>query len=456
MDETLKQLLDIVEKYRIPLLFIIFVITFSFFIAIRPYEQDESHAILAGLEVIKGEVDPARPFYQYNYSNPFCFIVGGPFIPIIYALMYLIGGFYLVRIFVMVSVLGSIYLVHIILKRRGGNSFYTVLLIGFSSSTILLASNAFLDSCALLFFMATIYLYESGKFFKAGMLGGLAAISKFILFLPSSLFVIYLVLKRKGMKYVLGFLLLVIPFVIYYSLTLDLIINDFLLATKLVEPGFGDLLSFLYVIASALPVLSVIAIALLVRIRKQLKMKYLLLPLLSILLFHMLTLQFDSFRRHMPYIEFSAAIIVGLHYKKINLKLYILILAFMLISLHNAYDYASGYPSYNIIQSELADVDGRVLALNQFAYTLIRDLPLNVSALELSNYYYFDYNGDLVPGIEDYEQALQRGYFNYALISSYSPESFPRYVLIENLVREYYCPVYETNRYNGIDIYKRC
>jgi len=58
--------------------------------------------------------------------------------------------------------------------------------------------------------------------------------------------------------------------------------------------------------------------------------------------------------------------------------------------------------------------------------------------------------------MNDYEEALRDGFFDYALISSYSPSELTRYVQIENLVRKYYCPYFKQNKTGGIDIYKKC
>jgi hypothetical protein len=58
--------------------------------------------------------------------------------------------------------------------------------------------------------------------------------------------------------------------------------------------------------------------------------------------------------------------------------------------------------------------------------------------------------------MNDYEIALRDGFFDYALISSYSPPEYSRYTQIENLVRRYYCPYLKQYKSNGIDIYKKC
>ena len=161
--------------------------------------------------------------------------------------------------------------------------------------------------------------------------------------------------------------------------------------------------------------------------------------------------------RHLPYAEFCSAILLSFILPKKTSKIVkIFIPIFIMLSVYLAISNAIYYPSYDKIKDNLGEVNGKVLALNFNSYLLIKDLPAYAAANQVFNYYYFSYDGIVDSKLEEYEHALQDGYFDYATIPSYSSDKFQRYKEIENLVRKYYCPVLESRRKGGIDIYKRC
>ena len=109
----------------------------------------------------------------------------------------------------------------------------------------------------------------------------------------------------------------------------------------------------------------------------------------------------------------------------------------------------------------MSNVDGKILALNSHAFILSKGWDVYATAEKVFSYYWFEYEYnsttlDRKSDMNDYETALRDKFFDYALISSYSPSEFPRYTQIENLVRKYYCPYLKQNKSNGIDIYKKC
>ena len=224
----------------------------------------------------------------------------------------------------------------------------------------------------------------------------------------------------------------------------------------------------------------------------------------NVILFQILLLDYNSLARHLPYAEFSAAVLVGLimknhndsttlnsypginstkgpfgslghyisvlkifnsqAYQRINLFfvhkkvkfIWLILILYIIISINFAFNDVNNYPSYNLIEDNLSTLNGKILALNPNSFILIQNMPLNSTAENIYHYYYFNYDCVVDSKIEEYEEALKDGFFNYATISSLSPYTFPRYQRIENLVRKHYCPILLSNKSNGIDIYKRC
>jgi hypothetical protein len=178
--------------------------------------------------------------------------------------------------------------------------------------------------------------------------------------------------------------------------------------------------------------------------------------------FHLLTTNYLSFYRQLPFAEIPASILVGRILVKLDKKILLPIIAFLVIlNLLTASVVILNYPSYNSIESKLSNIDGKILALNPHAFILSRGWDVYATAEKVFSYYYFEYEYnsttlDRKSNMNDYEMALKDNFFDYALISSYSPPEFPRYIQIENLVRKYYCPYLKQNKPNGIDIYKKC
>ena len=81
--------------------------------------------------------------------------------------------------------------------------------------------------------------------------------------------------------------------------------------------------------------------------------------------------------RHLPYAEFSAAILLSaiLRNKKIKF-LWLIGALFIALSIALAFKDISDYPSYDLIQDELAIVNGKVLAIHVNSFILIKDMRL--------------------------------------------------------------------------------
>jgi hypothetical protein len=266
---------------------------------------------------------------------------------------------------------------------------------------------------------------------------------------------IYQIYRRDWIRYLVGALVVSLPFLLLYRHLIPIIMN-FLFVTKISATSADNAGLLLGVFANALPLASVIAIlsARSKRIRSYL---IFLMPVVAVLLFHVALLDYNSLIRHLPYAEFPAAVLAGVLLKgKTSRVLCVVLVAFAGFSMVSAFNEMNNYPSYNLITDQLTDIDGKILALNLNSFMLAKGMPLNSTAETVYSYYYFSY--DNVPGseIREYEQALSENFFDYAFVSSYSSGKYPRYDMIETLVRKHYCPIFESRRPNGIDIYVRC
>jgi hypothetical protein len=438
--------LNFIRKNYFVFLLILAFLVYSVFSIIRPYEDDESLHILAGKAIIEGKLNPFKVENYGLYSNPFQYIMGSPLAPVIYGACYLIGGIFLARLISAIFILLSILLAYKIIRLLGGNAAIPLVLIAFSSSTILLASDAYLDSLALLFLMSTLYLLVAKRMFYAGMLSGFAVMSKFILALPIAAILAYLLFKKKW-AFALGLLAVMLLFLAAYWQLLFVLGN--FIVMKRVGSHLGDLATFFGTFLACMPIAIIGAFY-----KLDKKNLLLLIPVVTLSIYQILTLDFNSLQRHLPYAEFPAAILVGQALKRTPTYLKLMITAFALLSVGIAVNGALTYPSYNHIEGILSTLDGRVLALNSNSFMLAKNLPLNSTAENVFKYHFFEYKGK-PDSIENYEEALRDGFFDYALISSYSG-NFPKYRLIEKLVRQYYCPFLTSEKFNGIDIYKKC
>ena len=225
-------ILKCMNKHRLILLVISLFFLYSFFIVIRPYEDDEANHITAGKAIIEGELQPFKVIYYGHFSNPFGYIMGSPLVPLIYGSTYLVGGITLTRVLSMLALVSSIFLVHKIIKNNNGNYILPLILIGLSSSSILLASDAYLDSFAVFFLISSIFFIEYKKMFLAGLLASLGMITKFVLVLPFVIFFMYLIWRKKWVHFLIGVLIIVLPFIVLYRDLLPIIIN-FIFLTKI-------------------------------------------------------------------------------------------------------------------------------------------------------------------------------------------------------------------------------
>jgi hypothetical protein len=225
--------------------------------------------------------------------------------------------------------------------------------------------------------------------------------------------------------------------------------------------GFENIKNLLIYLARYLPLASIICF---INIKNPAVKKYFifLIPSIVVISFHVLTINYLSIYRQLPFAEIPASILAGRLLVKFNKKILLsIILFFIILNLYSASVDVLNYPSYNSIGNKLSEIDGKILALNPHAFILSKGWDVYATAEKVFSYYYFEYEYnattlDHKSDMNDYENALRDNFFDYALISSYSPQELPRYVQIENLVRNYYCPVLKQGTPSGVDIYKKC
>jgi hypothetical protein len=440
---------------------LILILIYIQFIIFRPYEDDESLYILSGKAILEGKLNPLKIYYYGHYGNPFQQIIGSPLAPIIYGFGYMIGGIFLSRFFAMVFIILSLILVYKLTSKIGGNPIISLIFAGISSTTILLASDSLLDSTSVFFFILSLFLINKKMDLFAGISSGLAIISKFFAFAPVFFVVVYLLVKKKiRWKFLFGMIIVLLPFVILYRELIPTILN-YLFVNKIKTVGYENIKNLLIYLTMFLPLASIICF---VNIKSPIVKKYLIffIPSVVVITFHLLTTNYLSFYRQIPFAEIPASILVGRILIKVDKKnLLPIIVFFVILNLPTASVGVWNYPSYNSIESKLSNVDGKILALNPHAFILSKGWDVYATAEKVFSYYYFEYEYnsttlDRKSDMNDYETALKDNFFDYALISSYSPPVFPRYIQIENLVRKYYCPYLKQNKSNGIDIYKKC
>jgi len=443
---------------RIFILLILQIIIYIQFIFFRPYEDDESLYILSGKAILEGKLDPFKVYYYGHYANPFHEIIGSPLAPMIYGFGYVLGGILLSRLFAMIFIVLTLVIVYKLTYDIGGNPVISLIFAGISSSIILLASDAILDSASIFFLMLSLFFVNKKKDLSAGVSSALSVISKFFVIAPLFFVLVYLFLKKKiGRKFLIGMILILLPFIILYK-DLAPVLIDFVISSKIKTAGLNNAKNLLIDLALYLPLASIIGF---VNIRNSKVKKYFvfILPAIIVISFHILTTNFTSLYRQIPFADMPASILVGVIFTKPNKKILSLIILFSILSLYVASSSVWNYPSYNAIK--LNDVNGKILALNPFSFILSKNWDVFATGEKVYSYYYFEYEYnsttlDHKSDMNDYEEALQDGFFDYALISSYSPSELTRYVQIENLVRKYYCPYFKQNKTGGIDIYKKC
>jgi len=449
------------KNNRIFFLLIVQIIIYTQFVFLRSYEDDESLYILSGKAILQGKLNPFKVYYYGHYGNPFHQIIGSPLAPMIYGFGYMIGGIFLSRFFAMVFIILSLILVYKLTTKIGGNPIISLIFAGVSSTTILLASDSLLDSASVFFFILSLFLINKKMDSFAGISSGLAIISKFFAFAPVFFVVVYLLVKKKiRWKFLFGMVIVLLPFVFLYKELIPVIL-DYLFVNKIKTIGFENIKNLLIYLTGYLPLASIICF---VNIKNPIVKKYLIffIPFIVVISFHVLTTNYLSLYRQLPFAEIPASILVGRILIKVDKKILLPIIVFFLIlNLNTASIGVWSYPSYNSIESKLSNIDGKILALNPHAFILSRGWDVYATAEKVFSYYYFEYEYnsttlDRKSDMNDYEMALKDNFFDYALISSYSPPEFPRYAQIENLVRNYYCPYLKQDKPSGIDIYKKC
>ena len=445
-------------NYFVLIILILIYIQFIFF---RPYEDDESLYILSGKAILQGKLNPFEAVYRGHYANPFQYIIGSPLAPIIYGLGYIIGGVFLSRFFAMIFIFLSLILIYKLTREIHGNPMISLIFAGFSSCTILLASDSLLDPVSLFFFILSLFVVNKGMRVFGGISAGLAVISKFFSLIPVFFILVYLLVKkRNGWKFLLGMIIVLIPFAILYN-QLTMIILRFLIVKKIDVVSLESLKNVLVYLIYYLPLASTFC---LLKFKNPTIKKHFIffIPTISVLAFHLITTNYISLYRQLPFAEFTAAILAGRILIKTDKKILSLILGIVVIlNLYTSSVFVFYYPSYNSVEEKLGDVNGRILALNPHAFILSKGWDIYATEDNVFSYHFFDYKldpstCDIESNMEDYETALKDKFFDYAVISSYSPPEYSRYVQIENLVRKYYCPYFKQNKPNGIDIYKKC
>jgi hypothetical protein len=440
---------------------LILILIYIQFIIFRPYEDDESLYILSGKAILESKLNPFKIYYYGQYENPFQQIIGSPLAPIIYGFGYLIGGILLSRFFAMIFIVLSLIIVYKLTSEIGGKPIISLIFAGISASTILLASDSLLDSVSVFFFILSLFLINKKMDFFAGVSSSLAIISKFFVLAPVFFIVVYLLIKKKiRWKFLLGMIIILLPFVILYKDLIPILLN-YLFLSKIKIVGYENVKNLLIYLTQYLPLASIICF---ISIKNPVIKKYFIffIPSIIVIAFHLLTANYLSLYRQLPFAEISASVLVGKILIKFDKKILFPIIVFLLIlNLQTASVSVWNYPSYNSIENELSNINGKILALNPHAFILSKGWDVYSTAEKVFSYYYFEYEYNLTTfdhksDMNDYEMALKDNFFDYALISSYSSPEFPRYVQIENLVRKYYCPYLKQNKSNGIDIYKKC
>ncbi len=457
-------------KYAFPLFILATFSVYSVFSVLRPFEDDESLYILSGRAILDGSLNPFEVVYRGHYSNPFQYIMGSPLGPLVYGACYNLGGILLARAVSALFVIFSIALVYKMIARVKGSPAVPMALTALSAAAITIASDAFLDSIALFFLMASLYFgHGRGRMaFVSGIFSGLALATKFILAIPVAVIASHRMLGKglpanDRLAYAAGCLMVALPFLFLY---IDLIpvLANFLVVTKAnfmpAESAEGFLRAFT---SLGLPVASILAAYLLLSGKaspgpgRSSPHWPLLIPAVSVLAYQIISLDHVSLVRHLPYAEFPAAVVIGACIKdmRIGKGAALLLAAFAVLGISFAANSIANYPSYGLLEGHLQEVGGKVLALNLNSFMLAKGMPLNSTAENVYSYYYFNYDGVLDSKIEEYEAALKDGYFDYAIIASYK-SGYPRYDMIEENVRKYYCKAFESGGPNGMAVYRRC
>ncbi len=424
---------------------------------LRPFELDESLYILIGKMILQQRMNPfSLNYLSPYYSNPFSYVFGSPLVPIIYGFFYLIGGFMLSRIVSLIFVSSTLILIYDLTKILFNKKIGMISLIvaGISNTTILLATNSLLDSVGVFFFILALYLVYKKKPFYSGLSFALSILSKFIVVLPVLVIITYL--YKKGFKIqnlLVGLLILVVPFFVYDFDILMALYNFFI--SGHIPSDLSTNLAFLinrFLATIPLPFL----LYLIDRKKSFIKNNYLLIiPFLSILFFHVVTLNYISISHTIPYGLIPLSVLSGktISNMKKRIQFFILFLI-VILNLRMAVGYVFAMPSHIPIVDDIRKLDGKILADNPYMIHLVKGTDLRDDYVY--NFFYFDFNRDGKSTKEDYEELMKNDFFDYIIIpSQFTMES--EYSEIWELVPKYYC-VYKTSAGSRLEmiIYSKC
>jgi 4-amino-4-deoxy-L-arabinose transferase-like glycosyltransferase len=423
----------------------------------RPFELDESLYILIGKMILNQKLNPfSSDYLSPNYSNPFNYIFGSPLVSIIYGFFYLLGGLILSRIvsliFVFSTLIVTYKLTEMLFDKK--TAIISLIIAGFSNTTILIATNSLLDSVGVFFFLLALYLLYKKKPFYSGLSFGLAILSKFIVVLPVLVLIPYL--YKKGFKLqriLIGLAILIVPFIVY---DFDVLISLYSFFTsKHISPDLSTNLMLLinrFIHIVPLPFL----LYLLDMKKKFIKNNYLLIiPFLSILLFHFLTLNYISIYHTMTYGMIPLSVLSGKTIVNMGKKIQFFILfLFVILNVKLIIDSVYAMPYYDTIVDDIPELDGIILADNPYIVHLIRDTDLTDDYVY--NFFYFDFNHDWKSTKEDYEEAMKNNFFDYIIIPSKTTIESEYSELFE-YVPKFYC-VYKrpTDQRLSMAIYSKC
>jgi len=443
-----------VEKKRfyflLSLEILFFFSLYLFFLFSRPYELDESLYILSGKMIILNQMNPISP----SYENPFTYIFGSPFAPILYGLFFFVGGFFISRIVSLISVISSLIVLSKIVKDFFGKRYVhlAVFLSGISASAILLASNALLDSLAILFLILSFYFIYAKRNYLAGIFMGIAILFKFFLFLPSLLILLYL-LRKKDLKFLYGLFLIIFPYFISNYPVLFQVLR-FLISRpnfQSVEFNFAQMLREIW---CSFPV-SIYVCTLFLKEKIVRDNLILLIPAISLFLFHFLSLNYVSVPRHMSYAIFSSSILASVliqkyeKYKFFPVFLLIFLLLLSYLNLNQAISAINSMPSYEFVENEIREIEGNILAINPYIVHLLKGSDLRDKRIKS----FFEVGCYEREGL--YSAIVNSSMFDYAIISS--KPYFLECEKLQELVRKSFCPFKVINSTkNVIEIYYNC
>ncbi len=439
-------------KFYLILLFEIFFFCLLYFIFLfsRPYEFDESLYILSGKMIILNQLDPLSS----NYENPFNYIFGSPLAPLLYGSFFLIGGLFASRIVSLISVIASLIILSKLVKDFFGEKYLhlSIFISGISATTILLASNALLDSIAIFFLLISLYFIYSKKNYLAGIFAGIAAISKFFLFLPFFLILLYF-LGKKDFKFLYGLSLIILPYIISnYPILIQVL--RFLISRpnfQSIEFNFTQILREIWY---SFPI-PIYTCALFLKDKIIRKNLILLIPAFSFFLFHFLSLNYISIPRHASYAILPSSILASILIQKYErckffspfLLIFLLFLSYL--NLSQAIGVLKNMPSYKFVENEIKEIEGNILAINPYAVHLIKGSDLRDKRVKP----FFEVG--CYEHEELYNAIVNSSIFDYAIISS--KPYFLECEKLQKLVRENFCPFKVINSTNNvIQIYYNC